>query len=178
MGTGAKDSRGKRGGGCCAFWCHRRIGASDKVAVPGLFTGHASKSKAALAKKAKRNKVLTALLRGDVVHAEANVNFAPVARTRSEKSVLQPGADYRCCKVHLDGDGNVLPLDHDPVMSGAIDGLNSAAVGAAAANTVLGKARDKVAADYGSPSSSRADRRATRQMGHGGVSAAAPVGPR
>ena len=170
-----KDVRTKRGHLCCAYWCSRRSGSNNGMAmVPGLFRGHASKLRAAALKKEKRNKLLKSLCRADVVHAEVGVNLCPAARTRSEKAIMQPGADYQYCKLHTGEHGAVLPLLRDPVMLGTTTGLNSAAVDKAAAHTAVGVARDKIAADRNSPTSNRADRLMVRQTS---VNGAAPIGP-
>lgn len=59
-------------------------------------------------------------------------------------------------------------------MLGTTTGLNSVAVDGAAAHTAVGVARDKIAADRGSPASNRADRLAVRQTSINGT---APIGP-
>jgi len=129
--------------------------------VPRLFDGDRTKKKTALAKKQKRNKVLTWLLRKDAVEAEAGDAFAP-GRTRGTTTTM---GNHRCCKLHVDGAGNPWPLHEDPALGGDVDGVDSGAVAAVAPNTALGQARDDVAAANADGSPGRSDRLAVRQMG-------------
>ena len=166
-----KDTR-KRGQVCCAYWCSRRKGRNNGMAkVPMLFRGHASKS---MACKGQAKQAPEISLSGRRGARRGRRELSSGGANQVRKGSHAARADHRYCKLHEGEDGTVLPLLRDPVMLGTTTGLNSVAVDGAAAHTAVGVARDKIAADRGSPASNRADRLAVRQTSINGT---APIGP-